>query len=192
MNEGELGVLMIIVILVGSFVSLFALKKYAQKVYNRTGYNALSGLNKFLSAVGGTAFIFFVISLFAAPARDRLTIFLITAVPLSILIINNLKAKNTASIVILTLLQMVSGFFSVLLLAFKFTLKMIGIQLEWLKMDINTSGEINREIAEQREKMEQDAREREKLDKEAALATELEEQREMEYAYDQSRIGNHK
>lgn len=145
------GIFIIIGIIVGYIVTMFVTKKYAQKVYNETGYNAVDKTNRFLmGCMYALPFIVTLASSFYGNARtaDNKLIALLFLIPVAILIIRNLKAKNPVNIILLTLLQIVGGLFIVLLGIFKLVLRCIGLGKSGASsfgLDINTA---QREIEE--------------------------------------------
>ncbi|OOM06421.1 hypothetical protein [Clostridium saccharobutylicum] len=111
-------ILIILVFIVG-IITMFPLKKLAQKIYNETGYNGVRGLPKFLTILFGIVNIFLALVLSAAIeehyygfAGIAVAIFLFL---IAILTLVNKKAglKNAT---LLAILQTISGAIMVILL----------------------------------------------------------------------------
>lgn len=111
-------ILIILVFIVG-FITMFPLKKMAQKVYDETGYNALGGLPKFLTIIFGLINIFLGLVLDVAIER-KIYSFAIGTVAIFILLIALLtlvnKKAGLKSAIILAILQTISGAIMIVLL----------------------------------------------------------------------------
>lgn len=114
-----MAVVLILLVVVAFIVSSAVTKNVANKIYILTGYNGFSGLHKTLCA---SMLIILVAVSIIAP--DNVKLGLLALVPVVILVVLNLKAKNVAHIVILTLLQVIYGiswfFFFLLKIVFHF------------------------------------------------------------------------
>lgn len=115
------GEILVIAVVVGFIISAVGAKKLGQLVYDKTGYNAFSGLNKFL------CFLIFLLPLgidMAGGNRPNLQLMVLSAIiPIVLLIIQNLKVKKPAYVVGLTLFQIFYGISFLLFLVIKLSLK---------------------------------------------------------------------
>lgn len=111
--------ILIIFVFLVSFITMFPLKKLAQKVYDETEYNALRGLPKFLTIIFGIVNIFlgFVLDVAIEGKYYSLTIIVVAIFLLliALLILVNKEAgfKNAA---FLAILQTISGAIMIVLL----------------------------------------------------------------------------
>lgn len=111
-----MAIFLIIAVVVAFVVSTAVTKKTANKIYILTGYNGFSGLHKVLCA--SMLIILLAVSIIAP---DNVQLGFMALVPVAILVLLNLKAKNPAYIVILSILQVfygISWFFFLLLKIF--------------------------------------------------------------------------
>lgn len=134
------GIFTIIGIIVGCFVTIFGTKKFAQKVYNETGYNALEKTNKFLM---GFMFVLpIVVALIMGSNPNNAIIILCFLIPFVVLVVRNLKAKSVSNIIILTVLQTIGGLFIILFGILKIVLSVVGLGGKGkpiLNLDIDTT-----------------------------------------------------
>lgn len=116
-----MGIVLILAVVIAFVVSTAVTKKVANKIYILTEYNGFSGLHKTLCAS-----ILIILLAVSIIAPDNLKLGFLTLVPVAILVVLNLKAKNVPFIVILTLLQVLYGiswfFFFLIKIFFQFVL----------------------------------------------------------------------
>lgn len=116
-----MAVILILAVVIAFVVSTAVTKKVANKIYILTGYNGFSGLHKTLCA--SMLIILLAVSIIAP---DNLKLGFLAIVPVAILVVLNLKVKNIAYIVVLTILQVLYGiswfFFFLLKIFFQFVL----------------------------------------------------------------------
>jgi hypothetical protein len=111
--------ILIILVFVIGFITMFPLKKLAQKVYDETGYNGVRGLAKFFTVLFGIVNIFLAMVIYVAIDKKYYNLIAITVgvflLLIAILALVNKKAglKNA---VLLGILQSVSGVIMVVLL----------------------------------------------------------------------------
>ena len=112
-------IILILAVVIIFIVSTVVTKNTANKIYILTGYNGFSGLHKLLCA--SILIILLAVSLIA-PDEPELGFW--SLAPVAILVLLNLKAKNPAYIVVLSLLQVLYGiswfFFLLLKIFFQF------------------------------------------------------------------------
>lgn len=161
----------LIIGVVVSTISVIAVKKLAQTVYNQTGYNGLSGFNKILMLALyilplGVTMMQSGGGLVRNDSQTNGTMLLLFLVPLAILIFRNLKAKSPAYIIGLTLLQVLCGLILIFVIVFKFVFRSNG---KSFSIDTNTINQMHQEQAEQRQREEIEAEE-EVAEKEKATA----------------------
>lgn len=96
------GIILLAAPVVAFIVTLLVTKRVAQMIYNKTGYNGFASLQQILCASISIIAIIFAL-------LDNNTLMLLSLVPVIILILLNLKAKNPAYIVVLTVLQLLYG-----------------------------------------------------------------------------------
>lgn len=111
--------IIILAVVVAFIVSTVLTKKLANKIYILTGYNGFSGLHRTLCA--SMLIILLAVSIIAP---DNVKLGFLALVPVVVLALLNLKAKNPVYIVALTVLQFFYGiawfFFFLLKLFIKF------------------------------------------------------------------------
>ncbi|WP_101696237.1 hypothetical protein [Clostridium minihomine] len=151
----------LIIGVVVSIISVVAVKRLAQTVYNQTGYNGLSGINKLLMLTLyilplGVTMMQSGGGLVRNDAQTNGTMLILFLVPLAILIIRNLKAKNPAYIVGLTLLQVLCGLILFFVIVFKFVFRSNGKNFS---IDTNTINQMHQSQADQRHREEMEAQE---------------------------------
>jgi|GEM_PF-5944911 len=165
----EDSVIFLIIAVVISIISVVAIKKFAQTVYNQTGYNALSGFNKLLMLAMyilplGVTMMQSGGGLVRNDAQTNGTMLILFLIPLAILIIRNLKAKSPVYIVGLTLLQVLCGLILLFVIIFKFFFRSTG---KSFGIDTNTINQMHQEQAERRQKEEVELQEEEEARKQA-------------------------
>lgn len=161
----------LIIAVVVSIISVVAIKKFAQTVYNQTGYNALSGFNKLLMLAMyilplGVTMVQSGGGLVRNDSQTNGTMLILFLIPLAILIFKNLKAKNPAYVIGLTLLQAFCGLILLFVIIFKFIFRSTG---KSFSIDTNTINQMHQEQAERRQREEAELHE-EKEAREQAIA----------------------
>lgn len=170
-NKMEDSAIFLIIAVVVSIISVIAVKKLAQKIYNETGYNGLSGFNKLLMLAMyilplGVTMMQSGGGLVRNDSQTNGTMLILFLIPLAILIIRNLKAKKPAYIIGLTLLQAFCSLILLFVIIFKFIFRSTG---KSFSIDTNTINQMHQAQAEQRQR-EEIAAEEEAAEKEKATA----------------------
>lgn len=161
----------LIIGVVVSIISVVAVKKLAQTVYNQTGYNGLSGFNKLLMLALyilplGVTMMQSGGGLVRNDSQTNGTMLILFLIPLAVLIFRNLKAKNPAYIIGLTLLQALCGLILFFVIVFKFFFRSTG---KSFGIDTNTINQMHQSQANQRQRDEIEAQE-EAAEKDKATA----------------------
>ncbi|WP_315080590.1 hypothetical protein [uncultured Clostridium sp.] len=111
-------VLIILVFVVG-FITMFPLKKLAQKIYNETGYNGVKGLPKFLTVLFGIVNIFLAVVISVAIEEQYYSLaMIVVAVFLLLIAVLTLVNKKAGlkDAILLSTLQTISGAIMIILL----------------------------------------------------------------------------
>ncbi|WP_297426672.1 hypothetical protein [Clostridium sp.] len=111
--------ILIILVFVVGVITMFPLKKLAQKIYNETGYNGVKGLPKFLTILFGIINIFLAFVLDVS-IEEKYYSFAAASVAMFLLLIGVLtlvsKKAGLKNAILLAILQTISGAIMVVLL----------------------------------------------------------------------------
>ncbi|WP_315117410.1 hypothetical protein [uncultured Clostridium sp.] len=111
--------ILIILVFVVGLITMFPLKKLAQKIYNETGYNGVKGLPKFLTVLFGIVNIFlaFVLSVAIEEQYYSLAMIVVAVFLLLIAILTLVNKKaGLKDAILLATLQTISGAIMIILL----------------------------------------------------------------------------
>lgn len=129
---------------VAFIVTLLVTKKVAQMIYNKTGYNGFASLQQILCASISIIAIIFAF-------LDNNTLMLLALVPVVTLLVLNLKAKNPAFIIVLTVLQLLYGVAWLLFMILKIVLNyVLHFNMQGLSIQLDEINTITQEqVAQQ-------------------------------------------
>lgn len=155
------GIILLAAPAVAFIVTLLVTKRVAQMIYNKTGYNGFASLQQILCASISIIAIIFAL-------LDNNTLMLLSLVPVVVLILLNLKAKNPAYIVVLTVLQLLYGVVWLIFMILKIALNyVLHFNMQGLNIQLD---EINAVAQEQAARQQEAARVAQREKDEAADA----------------------
>lgn len=130
---------------VAFIVTLIVTKRVAQTIYNKTGYNGFASLHKVLCALI-TLLPLALAFAGIGSSGPSLKAFAPALIPIAILIVLNLKAKDPGAIIALTVLQVLYGIAWLLFMILKIVLNFfLHLNLQGLNIQLDELNAITQE-----------------------------------------------